>query len=219
MKNSIKLIIQRLANNFGWEIRRFIQPEMVQLKDQLHNRNIELVLDIGGNEGQFGSALLRTRYSGKILSFEPLPVPYKKLVNLASKNKRWQVAERAAVGSSVGKIVINESANSVSSSILPILDSHTSAAPKSQYVDSLTVPIVTLDSINQRLDLTRSFLKIDTQGYEMEVLLGAKGILPDVCGIQVEVSIVQLYEGQPDFLLLLDFIRCHWDCAQLNSHF
>ena len=53
----------------------------------------------------------------------------------------------------------------------------------------------------------RPFIKIDTQGYEMEVLKGAESTLRLASGIKVEVSIAPLYEGQPDYLSLIEFIR------------
>jgi hypothetical protein len=43
------------------------------------------------------------------------------------------------------------------------------------------------------------FLKIDTQGYEDRVLRGAVELLPRAVGLQLEMSLVSLYEGQRRF--------------------
>jgi FkbM family methyltransferase len=207
MINSTKFLIQRQFRKFGWEIHRFVETEMAQVAGQLRRRRIDVVLDIGANEGQFASALLSTGYTGSIVSFEPLPDPYRKLSRQAKWHDRWEVAPRSAVGATTGAIEINIAGNSVSSSILPILEGHTSAAPMSKYVGKEMVPMITLDSFKSHTLLNRPFIKIDTQGYEMEVLRGAEELLTDATGVQVEVSIAPLYTGQPDCFELLNFIR------------
>jgi FkbM family methyltransferase len=119
----------------------------------------------------------------------------------------WIVAARSAVGDIDGEIRINVAGNSVSSSILDILDSHTKAAPDSAYVTSEMVRISRLDSIGATyIDKTTHnvFLKIDAQGFERQVLEGAQGILSKVRGIQLELSLVPLYRGQALFKELLD---------------
>jgi len=203
----VKSSIQRMLRYFGWEIHRFRQTSMVQLVDDLNARNISIVIDIGANAGQFGSALFAAGYSGSLVSFEPLPGPYQSLAGLAKMNSRWAVAPRSAVGGDNGEITINVSQNSVSSSILPILEQHQNAAPRSAYVASEEVSIITIDSWLSQNPAERPFIKIDTQGYEMEVLKGAEATLRIASGIKVEVSIAPLYEDQPDYLSLLEFIR------------
>jgi FkbM family methyltransferase len=205
--NSTKFLVQRVLRRFGWEIHRFAQTEMAQLSDQLCRRGIDMVIDVGANEGQFASALLSTGYTGSIVSFEPLAEAYEKLSQLSKNHADWHVPTRCAVGSSVGSVEINVSENLVSSSILPMLGGHVAAAPGSKYVGKELVPMITLDAFNSQRSLNHPFIKIDTQGYELEVLHGASELLAEASGIQVEVSIAALYDGQPDFLRLLEFIR------------
>jgi hypothetical protein len=50
-------------------------------------------------------------------------------------------------------------------------------------------------------------LKIDTQGYEMAVLRGAEKMLPRLAGVQLELSLAPLYEGQTLYLELIDWLR------------
>lgn len=217
---SMKDLLQSLLRKFGWEIHRFVQPEMVQLSDQLQRRGIDMVIDVGANEGQFASALYSTGYAGSIVSFEPLPGPHTKLSRLATTHPRWHVADRTAVGSSDGSIEINVSQNLVSSSILPLLEGHIAAAPRSKIISKESVAIITLDSFSHQMPMNRPFIKIDTQGYEMEVLCGAKELLGEARGVQVEVSIAPLYEGQPDFLKLLNFVReAGFDIWTINPGF
>jgi len=95
-------------------------------------------------------------------------------------------------------VEINVAGNSASSSILDMMDSHKLAAPHSQYIDTEKVPLRRLDSLTEdyRDKYSNIFIKIDTQGYEHFVLEGAVKTLESVMGIQLELSLVPLYEGQ-----------------------
>jgi FkbM family methyltransferase len=106
-------MVQRILRTFGWEIRRFIESEVTQLSKQLNQRSINIVLDIGANEGQFASALFLAGYKGRIISFDPLSDVHKKLKNNAASNPNWVVAEATAIGSEDGFTEINVSKNLV----------------------------------------------------------------------------------------------------------
>ena len=110
----------------------------------------------------------------------------------------WDAYPRCALGDHDGKVEINIAGNSESSSILPMLESHRSAAPESAYEGKEIVSIKTLDAVaGQYLkDARAPFLKIDTQGFEWQVLDGARETMPHIKGILVELSLVPLYEGQ-----------------------
>jgi FkbM family methyltransferase len=170
---------------------------------------VDLVLDVGANTGQFGRELRKhIGYSGRIVSFEPTEAAHRKLVANAKGDPNWVIAERCAIGATEGVIDINVSANSVSSSVLPMLDSHVTAAPDSNYTAVEKVPLHALDSLAPRwLRESRcTLLKIDTQGFESEVLKGAKQTLSHVQGLQLELSLVPLYSGQVLLPELMDRI-------------
>jgi FkbM family methyltransferase len=193
--------IKKLANYFGFEIRRFDPciSESAQFMRQLDSHGINLVLDVGANVGQFGRKNLRDAgYRGRIVSFEPLRAAWKGLSQEAAGDRLWTVAPRTAIGAEAGDININVSQNSVSSSILDMLPEHQDSAPESKYVAIEVVPIRRLDEIAPKYLLSDSivFLKIDTQGFEGAVLQGAEGILNHVTGIQLELSLIPLYAGQ-----------------------
>jgi FkbM family methyltransferase len=207
MGNTSKLLLQRVLRRFGWEIRRFTRTELQQLVLLLTQNNIDLVLDVGANEGQYASSLRSAGYSGRIVSFEALKDAHRKLERRAVSDPAWQVAPRAAVGAQAGHIEINVSRNSVSSSALPILPLHLENAQSSRYTGKETVPLIRLDSSDVGTLDSRAFLKIDTQGFEQEVLKGATKLLPRIYGLQIEVSIAPLYLGQPSFTELIDYIH------------
>jgi FkbM family methyltransferase len=200
MPNFPKQRIKKLLHTLGIEAHRYhssVSP-LARLMTAIHAFDIDLILDVGANEGQFAIELREGGYQGRIVSFEPLAQAFEKLSTLSRHDHAWSVHPRCALGDRMGEIDINISANSVSSSILPMLASHSAAAPQSAYIGRERVPLITVDSIAQDY-LARSrapLLKIDTQGYEWQVLDGAMASLPKVRGIQMELSLLPLYEGQ-----------------------
>ena len=120
------------------------------------------------------------------------------MIKASERDERWTIHSRCAVGSENGEVEINIAGNSASSSLLPMLDSHLSAAPHTAYIGKETVPLVTLDSIapNYIAKFQNPFLKIDTQGFEWAVLNGAKNVLPNMRGVLLELSMIPLYEDQ-----------------------
>jgi len=153
------------------------------------------VLDIGANTGQFAESLIDFGFKGKIVSFEPTSKAYHKLVKRASKYKNWNIAEKCAVGDFIGNTDINVSKHSVYSSIKKISPAYSSYKNDSDIIHTETVQIYTLDSLqNKYFNKTENiFLKIDTQGFEKEVLQGAKELLNYVNGIKIEVPLQPIY--------------------------
>lgn len=156
------------------------------------------MFDVGANEGQFARAIREYGYTGKIVSFEPLSSARKSLLKFSASDSNWLVHDQCAIGDQDGEIEIHIAGNSVSSSVLPMLESHSSAAVGSTYIDSERVPISRLDSFASRYlgSGTNLFIKIDTQGFEWQVLDGASETLQQACGVLCELSLVPLYDGQ-----------------------
>ena len=197
----MKKIIKKIFNLFGLHICKLnvYSSPAYQIVKALEVHKINIVFDIGANTGQFASELREQGYTGKIISFEPLSQAYKTLVKHASDDINWIVHSRTAVGATMEDCIsINVAGNSVSSSILPMLETHINAVPDSQYIHTEQVSLITLDSIlEQYTDLSDNFfIKIDTQGYEWAVLDGAPQALKKCKGVLTELSLVPLYEGQ-----------------------
>lgn len=169
-----------------------------QFVKQLESRNVNVVLDVGANAGQYGNDLRRAAYTGRIISFEPLPAPFSQLERNASKDPLWE-CRQCALGDTEGTITINVAGNAgASSSILPMLKSHQEAFPPANYIGTEEVPIRCLDTVASEIlgSTDQFFLKIDVQGFEKQVLAGAKSTVDDRCaGMQLELSFLPLYEG------------------------
>lgn len=200
MLSAAKQSIKQVLHAMGIEAHRFnpATSPLARLMAALRTFDIDLVIDIGANDGQFAKELRAGGYSGRIVSFEPLTTAHRRLLQASKNDSAWQVHSRCAVGDHLGEIELNISGNSVSSSILPMLTAHSNAAPASTYLGSETAPLTTVDNavLPYFEGAKAPFLKIDTQGYEWYVLDGALATLPKVRGIQVELSLVPLYEGQ-----------------------
>ena len=199
----MKPLVQAPLKALGLEVRKRIPGEMEQLANFLAIHKIDTVLDIGANIGQFGSLLRGAGYSNRILSFEPVSDAYSSLLQASKSDAKWTVAPRCAVGAKAGKTSINISQNSQSSSLLPILKTHTDSEIRSSYVGTETVDVIALDECELINPAERIYIKIDTQGFEQHVLDGAKNLLKTARGLQLEMSLAPLYEGQGNYLSII----------------
>lgn len=170
------------------------------------SHKVDLVFDIGANVGQFSSELRKSGYRGRIVSIEPLEEEWSLCKSASSRDEFWTLHDRCALGASFGEVEINKSENSISSSILDMKEKHLMAAPKSKFTGKAQTKLVTLDSIfDQYVKIDDVVaIKIDVQGYEEEVLKGAAMALGRTKLIQIELSLVELYDGAPDYKQMID---------------
>ncbi len=206
-----KRLVRKALRKVGWELTRF-RPESCQwarLKCVLSAHEVDTVLDVGANTGQYAISLRDAGFKGRIVSFEPTSEAHSQLCRVARNDSLWTVAERMAIGDWDGQTQIHVANNSVSSSLLPMLASHRAAAPESGFVATEAVPIARLDSIAPRfLKNDKSiFIKIDVQGFEKKVLEGAPKLLERTVGLQLELSLAPLYEGETLFQPMVEYLR------------
>ncbi len=169
---------------------------------------ISFILDVGANTGQYAYYTRKSGYRNKIISFEPQKKEFALLSEFASKDKLWSV-ENYALGDTNGKVEINISSDSQCSSILEMMPSHLKSLPNSDYIGQEEVTICKIDTIigNFVNNLEKTFMKIDTQGFEKNVLAGADESLKHIIGLQVELSLIELYKGEVLYDEMISFIR------------
>lgn len=198
------------ARKFGLEINRYNTSQSLSAKVgvQLAFHGVDCVLDVGANIGGYGRFIRSTGYIGNIVSFEPQAEAYEQLLAASQADTAWHIPPRMALGETASELEINVAGNSTSSSLLQMLPSHIESAPQSKFVGKEKVNVHRLDALDiaEINDAQRIYLKIDTQGYEMPVLLGANSILDRVVGIQVEMSVIPLYTGQILYQELLSWL-------------
>jgi FkbM family methyltransferase len=172
-------------------------PFPVRVSTALRWLQVDTVLDVGANIGQYASGLRSSGFDGRIISCEPLRDAYAHLARRSESDPRWTTL-RTAVGAEAGSLSINVSANSYSSSVLTMTDAHLDAAPGSQTIGAEDVAVTTVADVaaQHEVDPSRTLLKVDTQGYEGPVLDGAGDLLGRFAAVQLELSFVPLYSGQ-----------------------
>ena len=146
----IKLVnkkINKTLGMFGLKLSRTRNDAAHQIVKGLATNRIDVVLDVGANTGQFAKSIRHANYHGKIVCFEPLPDAHEKLKSRFIRDGRTFIHPRTALGDVRGSVQFNVSGNSVSSSILNLLPSHSDAAPESTYIDTIETNIDCLDNI------------------------------------------------------------------------
>ena len=163
----------------------------------MRHYGITRVLDVGANSGWYATELRQFGYTNQIVSFEPVGAPFQLLAKRASHDENW-MALNCAIGAESTTVKINVAANDAeSSSILPMLVTHADAAPYARFVSEEMVAQRALDDLWMDITVPDDFvfLKADVQGYESAVLDGVSDHLNRITGLQLELSMVPLYEG------------------------
>jgi len=204
----LKEIIQIIFKKFDIHLKRFSSSDEGRLILLMKKNSINKIIDVGANTGQYALKVIRNGFKGKIVSFEPLSSAFLKLKNHAKNKKDWQVYNRA-LGNEDGRTFINISGNSVSSSINNMQDAHLKAAPNSAYAGKEEISINKLDTIfgDFYSENDRIMLKIDTQGFEKNVIDGAEKFLEKVILLQLEMSLIPLYENEMLFTDMIEYLR------------
>lgn len=196
---SIKQQIHNILRKTGYDISKFtpISHPLARLIQLIKTYRIDTVIDIGANSGQFSQQLRDLGYTKRILSFEPLSTAFELLTKNSKNDSSWEVFN-IAIGDTNEARAINISANSESSSLLNMLPSHIQFLPNSQFIGQEKIDIKTLDSLFDDLckESINIFMKIDTQGFESKVLRGAENSLARIDTIQIEMSLIPLYDGE-----------------------
>ena len=139
----------------------------------LRDQGVDLVVDVGANEGQWARELRAEGYKGTIVSFEPLLAAHARLTQAARDDAAW-IVHRRALGDHDGEGRLNVAGNAgASSSLLTMAESHERAAPDARYVGHETVSVSRLDAVDLPAG-QRLMLKLDVQGAERAVLAGAR---------------------------------------------
>jgi len=203
---SLVKFLQRRLRSVGYEVVPYPPSDWVRSRDSLQRMlnklAIDCVFDVGANRGQFGDQLRDIGYKGTILSFEPVQAHFKILSEKAAARPPWK-AFKYALGSQNGQAEINLNEDDVLTSFLPS-KRPTSTHPRNRVVAKETVDVRRLDSVFDEvvagIDSRRLYLKLDTQGFDLEALRGAEGVLGKFLGAQSEISFIPIYQGMPTSL-------------------
>ena len=200
---SIKRVIQKAARVVGLHLGRYppVDSLAYHVKTVFRELEIDCVLDVGAHEGEFAGFLRDLDYTGEIISFEPVATSFAKLSLARAADKNWR-GHNLALGAEDGELEFNIYAGSVFNSFLkPAAHGTTRFRDATQLVRVDKVPVRRLEAILDDLIATRPgariFLKIDTQGYDLQVVRGAGRRLPAIRALQTELAARATYEGMP----------------------
>ena len=163
-------------------------------KSLLNHCNIKYVLDVGANKGQYAQEIRSLGFKEQIYSFEPTSY-YEYLAKASQGDTKWQTY-RFGFGAACEKVKMYIASNDGESSSL--------LKPKNIMAQGFGISFdkteeVEIKTLKEFLDLTaisNIYLKIDTQGNEMNVLLGLSDKINHVSVIEFESALVSLYEGE-----------------------
>lgn len=217
--NAKQIAFQSLKR-LGLDVRRARKhPTLI---DFIENRKVKVVYDVGANVGQFGSSLRQRGYEGRIVSFEPVTAAFEILTDRRAADKGW-TAHQCAIGAESGEVWMNVSANTQFSSVRSLSSKASSIDPASEIVSREKIVCRTLDELTGGDDYhAQTLIKIDTQGFEREVLKGATRTLSHAAGVFMELPIIDVYDGSWSFLEAvktldeLGFVPCQID--PVNHH-
>jgi FkbM family methyltransferase len=181
-------------------VRGALTREDTALRQILNQLAVTVVFDVGANLGQYAERLRNLGYRGRVISFEPQAAAFSVLRKKTLLDPRWE-AVGLALGDQEMDQLLNVSKNSVSSSLLPIVPEILNIAPMIMSVTTERVSIKRLDQVYKPFvhPSDRIFLKLDVQGYEPKVLIGASEFLSLCTAIQVEMALFPSYQGQKLF--------------------
>lgn len=245
---SLKTAVQAAARRFGYTVVPDWSLDTFQLAGYLEKLfarlQVDCVLDVGANEGQYRDFLRGPcRFTGHIVSFEPNPQSLAVLNRRAAAEANWHV-EPVALGAVAGQAEFNVMAASQFSSFLrPSNAEDQRYDDKNRIARSFPVTVRTVDEVlpelRRRLAIRSPYLKLDTQGFDLEVLKGAPQALPGIGALQTELYLRKIYQDAPGFdevirhLAVLGFavgfvatnnptssfpIAVDLDCVMVNTH-
>ena len=195
----------RIAIIPEWRLGTF--PFVQHVRAVFSQRNIDMVLDVGANVGGF-SQMLRKQvgFHSQIVSFEPVSSSFARLRARAASDTKWSV-HQIALGSAAATATINVTTASEFASFLS--PKETNLFPEWNRVERReTASVCRLDDfmLANHIDPKRAYLKIDTQGFDLEVLKGCTGIINVLEAIQVELSFRPIYKETPSYIEVLSVL-------------
>lgn len=216
MKAFLKSAIRTTARKSGHIILdlRKDQPTFHFLPGHLRKifrlNQVNCVIDVGANVGQFASMVRSIGFNGRILSIEPCAESYAVLQAKAADVANWKTMNIALGEADEERSLNIFGANDLNSFLKPTSNMNENIL-NSQIIRTQPVTVRRLDNIfkeiTEGISQPRVFLKLDTQGFDLQAVKGAANSLSSIVGIQSELSLIPLYEGIPDYLEALSFYR------------
>jgi FkbM family methyltransferase len=159
--------------------------------------NPDVIFDIGAAEGAWSQRVSKIWPNARIVGFEPNEsrVPALEATRARLPNFSYQ---RCLLGSQTAEVEYVDSRDQTS------LYDRAATGPK------VTAPMLTLDSLLADGVIPRpSFMKLDVQGFELEVLKGGQRALAAAQAVLLEVNVYRLSPEMPVVLDVLNYMQAN----------
>jgi len=216
MKKMLRKWLEGIVGFFGWslvgttklsDLTRMAAETKAAVSLETHLSRLityyapDCLFDVGAHDGGFARMIRRLGYEGWIVSFEPLPHLAQKLREHAAGDEKWRI-EECALGAKCGEMTFHQMAGDVFSSfLLPEFGQPDKYAASNAMVRSLPVRVATVDTVwretRSKLGVRRLMLKMDTQGFDLEVFAGAGDSVKEICLLMSELACIPIYQGAP----------------------
>lgn len=199
MNESVKKLIRAPLRAVGLDVVKHRPRYSLGEYAFLCTLGIRTVIDAGAHEGEFAQMIMKILPEVSVISCEPLQEPYRHLETSLGGTVGFR-SFNVALGDTNGTVEMHRNDYTQSSSLLAMAALHKQAFPETAHETKETVEIRQLDDVLEGINLKPEILlKIDVQGYEDKVIVGAPNLIAETKAMIVEVSFQRLYEGQPLF--------------------
>ncbi len=209
----MKQLVAQVAKLFGYEIIPCWRTERLgfarHLAGLFKQLNIDCVLDVGANMGQYRDFIrMEVGFDGLIVSFEPVRDTFQALSERAKGDRNW-IVKNCALGELDGHMPINVMRSSSLTSFLNPDQTHLSLE-NNVIINKETVEIRRLDTVAAEIvpiSSAKCYLKLDTQGYDLQVCNGGGEFLHRVKALQSEMSVIPIYHGMPSYIESIQYLK------------
>ena len=202
-----------LGRRFGRALAPYPQPGALERELSLLIRllGIGQIVDVGAHVGGFARRIRGEGFAGRIESFEPLPSAFASLRAASAGDQLWK-AHEMALGSVDGELELHIFPGDGQFNSLRSLSAHADEySPGLSQTGLSMVSVHRLDGVWPSLfcDPATTLLKVDTQGFDLEVLRGAGNLLEQIPAVLTEVAVQPLYTGAPLMEEVISYMRTH----------
>ena len=193
-----------LVRHLGLKIVRS-RPTFEQARKFLiESCDVSYVVDGGANRGQWAIEIVREYPNLEVLSIEPIKAAFVQLESITANFTNWR-SLNVGLSDEVGRGTMYVANNGEQSSSLLKPEIHLEQYPTVQFLGKQETELTTLDSL-QIHENEKVYLKLDLQGHELAALIGGTNLLNKVVAIELEMSTIEMYSGQPTFLEVANFL-------------
>jgi FkbM family methyltransferase len=195
-RNRLNKLAVAVTNPVCWRALRAGVAPAIEHLGLLKSLNIDGIIDVGANRGQFTLACRLAKSGVSVVAFEPIPFEAATFRRIHGQCADVRLVE-SALGETAGTATLHLSHSADSSSLLPIGERQSALFRGTSEVGTLNVPVQRLDDLGAYWSgRHQQLLKLDVQGFELNVLKGGVDTLRSCAFVYAECSEVPLYDGQ-----------------------